>query len=182
MPNLVIARVNTLGNTQPELLTFTDRHSRLLGDNEIPGVDPEEPIDAPLPVVDLDEVDALEIPGVDEHELDENHAPQIVEIDDPDNTNNDPPPIEVEIVEQEQDQMPVAQPAFQAPNPTQESPKLRRSSRVRFQPNDYTPSMSGSKYSYAVTQLENQGVLNPDAHMFQMDDFINQIQMSWQQL
>jgi hypothetical protein len=30
--------------------------------------------------------------------------------------------------------------------------------------------MTGSKYSYAVTQLESQGVLNPDAHMFVQDD------------
>jgi hypothetical protein len=31
--------------------------------------------------------------------------------------------------------------------------------------------MTGSKYLYAVTQLESQGVLNPDAHMFVQDDF-----------
>jgi hypothetical protein len=31
--------------------------------------------------------------------------------------------------------------------------------------------MSGSKYSYAVTQLEIQGVLNPDVHMFVQDAF-----------
>jgi hypothetical protein len=31
--------------------------------------------------------------------------------------------------------------------------------------------MSGSKYSYAVTQLESQGVINPDAHMFVQEDF-----------
>ena len=36
---------------------------------------------------------------------------------------------------------------------------------------DYIPSMSGSRYSYAVTQLENNGVLNPDAHMFMQEDF-----------
>ena len=30
--------------------------------------------------------------------------------------------------------------------------------------------MSGSKYSYAVTQLE-EGVLYPDAHMFAQEDF-----------
>jgi hypothetical protein len=35
----------------------------------------------------------------------------------------------------------------------------------------YTPSLSVSKYSYAVTQLEIQGVLNPDLHMFVQDDF-----------
>ena len=31
--------------------------------------------------------------------------------------------------------------------------------------------MSGSKYSYAATQLESQGVLNPDAHMFVQEEF-----------
>jgi hypothetical protein len=35
----------------------------------------------------------------------------------------------------------------------------------------YTPSLSGSKYSYVVTQLESQGVLNPDSHMFVQEDF-----------
>jgi hypothetical protein len=35
----------------------------------------------------------------------------------------------------------------------------------------YTPSMSGSKYSYAVTQLESQGFINPDAHMFVQEGF-----------
>jgi hypothetical protein len=31
--------------------------------------------------------------------------------------------------------------------------------------------MTGYKYSYAVTQMESQGVLNPDAHMFVQEDF-----------
>jgi hypothetical protein len=31
--------------------------------------------------------------------------------------------------------------------------------------------MSGSKYCYAVTQIDSQGVLNPDAHMFVQEDF-----------
>jgi hypothetical protein len=31
--------------------------------------------------------------------------------------------------------------------------------------------MSGSKYSYTVTQLESLGVINPDAHMFVQEDF-----------
>ena len=41
MPDTVIARVNTLGGDQPEQLIFTDRHGRLIGDNDnhaIPGV------------------------------------------------------------------------------------------------------------------------------------------------
>jgi hypothetical protein len=35
----------------------------------------------------------------------------------------------------------------------------------------YAPSISRSRYSYAVTQLESQGLLNPDAHMFVQEDF-----------
>ena len=31
--------------------------------------------------------------------------------------------------------------------------------------------MSGRKYYYAVTQLEIQGVLNPDSHMFLQEEF-----------
>jgi hypothetical protein len=49
---------------------------------------------------------------------------------------------------------------------------LRRSNRVRTQAKQaYTPIMTGSNYSYAVTQLETQGVLNPDVHMFVQEDF-----------
>ena len=50
-------------------------------------------------------------------------------------------------------------------------PKLRRSSRVSTQTENYTLSMSGSKYSYAVTQLEIQGLLNPNAHVFVQEEF-----------
>ena len=39
IPDTVIARVNTLASDQPEQLIFTDRHGRLIGDVEIPGVD-----------------------------------------------------------------------------------------------------------------------------------------------
>jgi hypothetical protein len=48
--------------------------------------------------------------------------------------------------------------------------------RVRAQASQgYTPSMTGSKYSYAVTQMESQGVINPDAHMFMQDDFYQEV-------
>ena len=40
--DIVIDRVNTLGTGQPEMLTYTDRHGRLIRDIEIPGVDPED--------------------------------------------------------------------------------------------------------------------------------------------
>jgi hypothetical protein len=42
MPDIVIDRVNALGHYQPQHMTFTDRHGRLIGDVEIPGVDDQE--------------------------------------------------------------------------------------------------------------------------------------------
>ena len=32
------------------------------------------------------------------------------------------------------------------------------------------PSMTGKKYSYAITQLESQGEIHPDAHIFAQED------------
>ena len=52
-----------------------------------------------------------------------------------------------------------------------ESTGLRRSMRVKIQPKLYELTMTGSKYSYAVTQLETHGVLHPDSHMFVQEDF-----------
>jgi hypothetical protein len=52
-----------------------------------------------------------------------------------------------------------------------ETTGLQRSMRVRLQPKNYEPTMTGSKYSYAVMQLETHGVLHPDSHMFVQEDF-----------
>ena len=184
MPDLVIARVNELGSNQPALMTFTDRHGRLVGDLEIPGVPPDD--DDELPALidnDDDELpalidDAIEIPGVDVDGL-ENPAPQNVEmINDLDNLEADPPLVEVETVEEEG--VPVLQapaPVLQAPAPASVEPtepprEPRRSTREKSKPKaEYIPSLTGTKYAYAVTQLEQQGVLNPDAHMFVQEDF-----------
>jgi hypothetical protein len=51
MPDVVIARVNALGSDQPRQMTFTDRHGRLIGDIEIPGVDLDEEQEDHLPGV-----------------------------------------------------------------------------------------------------------------------------------
>jgi hypothetical protein len=51
MPDLAIDRVNALGRDQPHHMTFTDRHGRLIGNVEIPGVDDEEENDEHLPGV-----------------------------------------------------------------------------------------------------------------------------------
>jgi hypothetical protein len=134
-------------------------------------VDSDETDDLQTPEADPVIDDDIEIPGVDVAEP-ANPAPQIVEIDDLDIPEADPPPIEVETVEEETIQevpapaasVPVAQP--------EQIPGLRRSARARSQPKpEYTLSMKGSRYSYAVTQLESHGVLNPDAHMFMQEDF-----------
>jgi hypothetical protein len=169
MPDLVIDRVNALGRDQPQHMTFTDRHGRLIGDVEIPGVDAEEEDDDHLPgVVPVIAYD-IEITGVDvegTETKDTVPAPQ-VEIDDLNIHHADPAPIEVAPTQEEprtETPAPVALPAH--------APELRRSTRVRSQTNqEYTPSLSGSKYSYAVTQLESQGVLNPDSHIFVQEDF-----------
>jgi hypothetical protein len=115
-------------------------------DAHLPGVD-----DAAFPGPN----DILEIPGVDESEI---PAPDTVETAAPDATAA-PPVFDTEAVAP----APVAQPA--ATN------EARRSTRIRTQPTASVPSMSGSRYSYAVTQLAEQGVLNPDAHMFVQEDF-----------
>jgi hypothetical protein len=168
MPDLMIYRFNALYRDQPQQMNFTDRHGRLIGDVEFPGVDAEEDDDDHLPGVVPVIADDIEIPGVDVEGTktqDSVPAPR-VEIDDLDIHHADPAPMEVAPTQTEpgpETPAPVALPA--------QSPELRRSTRARSQTNQgYIPSMSGSKYSYAVTQLESQGVLNPDSHMFVQED------------
>jgi hypothetical protein len=98
----------------------------------------------------------------------EDPDPREIEIDDLDIHEPDPPPIQVETVTeaeapQEPPEPPVLQPVL---------PVLRRSTRDRTQTSSgYVPSLSGTKYLYAATQLESHGVLHPDAHMFTQGDF-----------
>ena len=165
IPDIVIDRVNTLGTGQPEILTYTDCHGRLIEDIEIPGVDPKDDNDTDTASV-FD--DNIELPGVD---AEETKAPQQVEIYDLD-IPGDPDPIQVETAEEEA--VEYQAPAVQAPEAVQAEPipdGPRRIARIRMSPKTYTPSMSGSKYSFAVEQLEWQGVLHPDAHMFVQEDF-----------
>jgi hypothetical protein len=62
MPDVVIDRVNELGKDQPRLMTFTDRHGRLIEDMEIPVVDSTEDEDDHFPGVAPVIADAIEIP------------------------------------------------------------------------------------------------------------------------
>jgi hypothetical protein len=65
MHDIIIDRVNALCRYQPQHLTFTDRHGRLVGDIEIPGVDADEDDDDPLPGVVPVIADDIKIPAVD---------------------------------------------------------------------------------------------------------------------
>ena len=163
MPDTVITRVKNLGSDQPEQLIFTDRRRRPIGNVGIPGVDPSDADHINIPGVDTSDIDVdnIDIPGVDLDIQD----PQVIEIIDPNIPPTDPAPIEPSTVHQA-DVAVELMPAIH-----QEDPELRRSSRVSTQTENYTPSMSGSKYSYAVTQLESQGVLNLDTHMFVQEEF-----------
>jgi hypothetical protein len=169
MPDLVIDWVNALVRNNPQHMTFTNRHGHLIGDVEIPGVYDEEEDDAHLPGVGPVITYDINIPWVDVEGTktqDTVPAPQ-VEIDDLDIHHADPAPIEVAPTQEE--------PRTETPAPVallEQAPELRRSTRVRSQTKQgYTPSLSGSKYSYAVTQLESQWVLNPDLHMFGQEAF-----------
>ena len=68
MPDTVINRVNELGANQPEQLVFTDRRGRVIGDVQIPGVDPidatpVEPCDDDKAIVDIPDMD-VELQGL----------------------------------------------------------------------------------------------------------------------
>ena len=92
IPDVVIARVNSLGIGQPKQLIFTDRHGRLIGDIEIPGVDSDADDDDEIPEVDPDPVDDdIELPGVDAVA----DAPQHDEINDIEVPDNNPDTIQI---------------------------------------------------------------------------------------
>jgi len=148
-PDLVIKRVNQLGNDQPSVLVFTDRNGNPIGEQQIPGVDDaieevpvdDEPVD--IPGVDLD--NPVEIPGVDGEE-----APQNVEIHDSDIAGPTPEPDPLLIVPETTPAAAVssAKPASVA------TVQPRRSSRARNKPAKYIPSLKGQRYAYVATQLQ----------------------------
>jgi hypothetical protein len=167
MPDMVIARVNALGTDQPERLIFTNRCRRPIRDVEIPAVmdfEEEDDDNAEMPVLDPVGIGSVELPGVDVA----GQAPQTIEIDDLDILQPNPPLIETveepTVPQMEQDEpTQVAQPM--------ETTGLQRSVQVKIQPKLCESTMTGSKYSYALMQLETHGVLHPDSHMFIQEDF-----------
>jgi hypothetical protein len=137
LPDVVINRVNELGKDQPRLMTFTDRHGRLIGDIEIPGVDSTEDEDDYFPGVAPVIADAIEIPVLDvagPEALDEVPAPQVEIYDPNDIPHDDPAPIEVVPAQAVQVPAQVAPPAETG---------ICRSTRVRTQAiQGYTPVMT----------------------------------------
>jgi hypothetical protein len=172
MPDTVIARVNELGRDEPEQFVFTDRSGRQIGDIELPGVDGDEnetPHELIPQALLNDEVENIDLEITPNNETEEEAIPP------------EPHPIEPQIqVETVNDDDEVYEEPARAPDvpapaavpepaaPPEEIPGVRRSTRVKFPAKQgYVPSISGSsKYAYAVTQLESQGALHPDSHMF----------------
>jgi hypothetical protein len=175
VPNLVLAQVHELGKDQPEQFIFSDRKGRPIGD-----IEPTNLVDK----YDLNNDDHVEIPGVDRGEIQTPQTP-IDEIETARHDNpviNDDPGVEVDIVPNDNQELepPLLQETTNetvAPTKIEtgapaEITGVRRSTRVKFQTKQaYIPSLSGSsKYAFAVTQLEQQGVLHPDSHMFFQQD------------
>jgi hypothetical protein len=174
MPDTVISRVNELGKDQPEHLAFTDRQGRTLGDVEITGVDEAEASDngtvadkTPQIEIEHEFEYAPDAELVDQEQVDLPKEPQVPLIEEP---------IDVETVEgdddKEDDDTPAVtfkndEPAQQPmPDETEETPGVRRSTRTKSQPKQYIPTMTGNKYEYVAAQMESEGILHPDTHMF----------------
>ena len=135
--------MNTLGNDQPELLTFTNHHDQPIGDNdEMDNATPNEEDDALLPGVDHMIGNAVKITGVDDMEtpMTENTetpmtmTPPEVEILDLGDFNiPDPAPIE-RVEAPDELAIPITVPA---PVLDPEIPGLCHSMRVRTQTKRY---------------------------------------------
>ena len=89
-------------------------------------------------------------------------SPQVVEIDDPE-IPQDPSLIAPEVTAEPDGPIQVSAPATEGPH---------ISTRVRSQLDAYAPSMKGKRCEYTMTQLESQGVLHPDRHLFAQEYFI----------
>ena len=165
MPGSVIKRVNTLGKDQREHFIFTDSKGRIIGENELTGVDGETENPLQIEIIeddDLDQPDAIDEELAAQHTQEEHHQEA--------NLGNEP---EVELmqqtkVEQQEPNLvkPEAQEVLKDDNP-ELIQVVRRSQRVRTQTKkSYVPSMSGTNYETIMAQLEQNGTMHPDAHMF----------------
>jgi hypothetical protein len=161
MSPAVIARVNLLGNVEPSVLTFTNWHGWEIGDNP-QGFEPSgdddnsvvEHLTDEFPgVVPMPEDDVV-LPGVDTHfdakptgvKVDSNYAPQeSAEVNGLGQQDTNAAPTE------EPRSEPTTAPAVETQDPSPKKGMAARNARNRKQPEKYIPSMSGNKYTVALT-------------------------------
>ena len=164
MPPAVIARVNVLGKAEPSILTFTDRHGRVIGDypQDEPVVDDDgnfeyDYIDDFL----VESQDDNEIPGVPEESPDEPTGVEMDPVDpEPNETNFDVQDgLEQEPQETSHEpgtaRRPTGEPTaapVQDPAPPSQG-MAARNARVRKPPEKYVPTLKGNKYAVALTQI-----------------------------
>ncbi len=163
MPPAVIAQVNLLGNVEPSILAFTNRHGREIGDHpqdfepsgdydsflvkhltdELPGVVLAPEDDAALPGVDTD-FDAKPT-GV---EVDSNYVPQkFAEVNGLGQQDTNFVPTK------EPSSKPTFAPAVETQAPSPKKGMAACNARNRRQSEKYIPRMLGNKYTVALTQI-----------------------------
>ena len=194
MPDTVIDRVEALAKGEPEMLTFTDRKGRQIGEVEITGVDGTEtpsqnliqesisqhPIEPPTDATDLTPPTSDSPPESPPATEDNPVANPTLEPTVPLEPEPTPQPtVEPEPEPTVQNPTPeaVPEPTNSAPSePSDEPPGLlRRSTRNGKQfKQSHEPSLTGTKHEVGLTQLVDKGVIHPDMHSF----FQNEL---WQQ-
>ena len=182
MPDSVIARVNKLAKDQPEDLIFTNKKGELIGDVEVTGVDGE--LEQVTPQIEtIEEDNDLELQAeqealdqiMDEEPAAAPNEPKVV-VDDEPRAEAQPEELVVLSPQDSLQTVPESEVAPQVETVVQpvettaaepaQSTGVRRSTRVKFQAKEpYVPSMTGSRYATAVTQLQSHGALHPDMHM-----------------
>ena len=177
MSDTVIARVNKLAADQPELLIFTDRKGRTIGDSsephvEITGVDEEES-QAPQAVDEPDD-EVFVDPDSDLADIQVEPEEPLMDVGTPepgDEPGNEPAPADSEMEPDIQQEAPLEAPEASVEAPAA-SPGVRRSTRAKVQYKEsYVPSMTGKTYNTSAAQVETvketeeDEVLHPDAHM-----------------
>ena len=113
--------------------------------------------------------DANADPQIEIHDLDtypEDAAPEATAPSADPPANVEPIADETPVDEPTTEDLPVP-PLMKPDGTTEGTPGVRKSTRVRVQAKPaYIPSMKGNKYAHAMTQMESEGALYPDAHMF----------------
>ena len=187
MPDTVIHRVEALAKGEPELLTFTDRKGRPVGEVELTGVDGNE-----TPSQNLIQESISQIPTEPTVDL---NLPTSDSLPEPSPVQEDIPVVQPTLEPEVTTQLePTVQPTVEPePEPTVQQPTpetvqeptngapgdppelLRRSTRNRKQfQQSYEPSFSGTKYEVACAQLVDEGVIHPDMHSFFQNELCQQ--------